>query len=168
MTTFGHAFVRNCLAASVLLSTSLLQPAVASASSDGCHAATLSGTSQMDPATGAFVGGGTLALDQANVDVNWVSVITGEEVAPDGTLTLHSSHHITSVRGTDIDFTTSDLIIAVPTSVAGRYVFTNHLTIVSGSGRIARGSLDVKGRVDLIAGSVVLDSSSGSLCASVD
>jgi hypothetical protein len=165
MTMFDRSPVRNCLAGCTLLAAALLHPAVAAASDGDCREATLAGTSQADPATGAFVGGGTLGLDGKDLDVDWVSVITGEDVAPDGTLTLTSSHHVTSTQGNDIDFTTSDVVVAVPTNVSGRYVFTNHLNVVSGSGRVRAGFLDVKGRVDLIAGSVVLDSSSGSLCA---
>jgi len=164
MTKPDHAFVRHCLAACSLLTLCLLQHGIASAAPGGCHDATLSGKSQMDPASGAFVGGGILTLDAQSIDVNWVSVITGEAVAADGTLTLQSSHHITSAAGSDVDFTTSDLVIAVPTDVPGKYLFTNHLTIVSGRGQVQQGSLDVAGRVDLIQGSVVLDSSSGSLC----
>lgn len=165
MTKPDRVLVRHCLTACSLLILGLLQHGVASAAAGGCRDATLSGTSQMDPATGAFVGGGILALNKQNIDVNWVSVITGEEVAPDGTLTLQSSHHISSATGNDIDFTTSDLVIAVPTGVPGKYVFTNDLTVVSGQGQVQQGFMHVQGRVDLIQGSVVLDSSSGSLCA---
>jgi hypothetical protein len=159
-----HVMTRHFGTFGILLA-GLLQAGVAVASTDpstaSCEDATIAGESYRDPATGAFIGAGSLGLNGIATPIKWVSVITSADSAPDGTLTLGSSHHIT---GSGIDLTTSDVVTAVPTDVPGNYVFSSHLTIVSGVGRIKKGFLDVHGRVDLIVGHVILDSSSGSLC----
>jgi hypothetical protein len=134
------------------------------ADAGGCAAAAITGESQAD-ASGAFVGSGTLAIGNTIDAIDWVSVITSFVVNPDGTLTLGSSHHITSHANSSVDFTTEDQVSAVPTDVPGQYVFSSHLVVQTGVGRIHSGFLDVLGRVDLVAGHVQIDSSLGSLCA---
>jgi hypothetical protein len=157
--------LRHGLGAGGFLALGFLQPGIAAASaaeSDAvCQEAAITGESWVDSATGAFIGSGALALDGIVTGIQWVSVITSTESAPDGTLTLTSSHHIT---GNGIDFTTSDVVTAVPTDVSGVDVFSSHLTLVSGVGRVKHGFLDVHGRVDFSHGHVIVESSSGSLC----
>jgi hypothetical protein len=133
-------------------------------SAGGCQTAVLTGASQVDPATSAFVGGGTLTLGDDVQDVTWVSTIQSSVANPDGTLALTSSHHITSENGS-VDFTTLDAVSAIPTDIPGTYTFASHLLVQTGSGHIKSGSLNVIGRVDLVHGHVVVDSSSGTLCA---
>jgi hypothetical protein len=151
------------LVASVLAA---VEPAPAAAIA-GCFDGQITGASQRDD-TGAFVGRGTLVLDRQVVPIDWVSVVTSFAQNPDGTLTLASSHHITSAVGQSIDFTTSDVVAATPTATPGQYDFTSHLQIVSGQNRIVSGSLVVHGWVDLYAGAVRIDSSSGELCSATD
>jgi hypothetical protein len=57
------------------------------------------------------------------------------------------------------------VITSVVANPDGHYVFSSHLALATGAGRIHSGFLDVIGRVDLIAGHVQIDSSQGSLCA---
>jgi hypothetical protein len=138
-------------------------PAVAGADFDpGCKQGTITGESNVDPNSGNFIGAGTLGFDGLSFDIQWVSSISSETADQNGTLTLHSSHHITN--GQQIDFKTSDLVTATPTGTPGLYDFTSHLDVVSGIGRVHSGYLDVHGTVDLIQGHVALNSSSGSLC----
>src|SRR5262245_19548814 len=100
------------IAACALVAFGLLCPATGHADVEppaGCKAATLTGESRVDPATGAFVGAGNLGLDHA-IAVQWVSVISSFVVNADGTLAITSSHHITSTTGDSIDVTTADSI----------------------------------------------------------
>jgi hypothetical protein len=152
---------RYRIVACSVLALGLLQPAVAAADAGGCQDATISGQSQAD-ATGAFIGAGKLGLDGKILPIQWVSTIKGNTVV-NGNLTLFSSHHVTDSQS--IDFTTSDVVTLYPTGGPEQYTFSSHLTVIAGVGRIHRGFLDVTGRVDLNLGTVMLDSSSGSLCA---
>jgi hypothetical protein len=131
----------------------------------GCKDATITGASQAD-ATGAFLGTGKLGLDGNVVPITWVSVIKTFLQNSDGTLTLTSSHHITSSTNSSIDFTTTDAVAAQPTDTPGVYTFLSHLTVESGKGPVKTGFLDVNGHVDLVHGTVRIDSSSGNVCAS--
>lgn len=151
---------------SVGASLVLLMFAAATSRADpsGCTPATITGESQAN-ASGAFVGSGSLGIGKTVERIEWVSVITSFVANPDGTLTLGSSHHITSSEDSSVDFTTTDHVSAVPTGVPGQYTFASHLTVAAGVGRVQSGFLDVLGHVDLIAGHVVIDSSQGSLCA---
>jgi hypothetical protein len=148
----------------VSVAVTMLAASPVHADPGGCQAATITGESQAD-ASGAFVGSGTLGIGRTVQSIDWVSVITSFVANSDGTLTLGSSHHITSSRDASVDLTTEDHVSAVPTEVPGQYVFSSHLVVTTGVGRVQAGFLDVIGRVDLVAGHVVIDSSQGSLCA---
>jgi hypothetical protein len=143
------------------------QPTIVRAdeASDDCLPATLSGESDIDPSSGAFVGVGNLGIGNARMPVDWVSTISSFVTNVDGTLSITSSHHITSTTGNSIDFTTTDNISAVPTDVAGVYLFTSSLTVEAGHGRVRGGYLNVTGQVDLVHGHVALTSSNGNLCS---
>ena len=120
--------------------------------------------SQRDPATGAFLGEGTIILGGHVNEVAWESVVTAVLPGADGSLALTSSHHIWN-EGGSIDFTTEDAVLAIPTSVPGEYTFTSHLDVRDGEGRVKEGFIVVEGWVDLVRGQVVLGPSSGVLCA---
>lgn len=152
----------GALAISVLYPTS---GRADSGNAEGCKASAITGTSDIDPATGAFVGGGTLVLDGHVNQIRWVSVILSASVAANGTLTLTGSHQISSSDSGSIDLKTLDVVTAVPTDVPGRYVFNSHLAVQDGHGHLKGGFLDVTGRVDLVVGHVEIDSSNGDLCA---
>lgn len=133
----------------------------------GCKVSTLAGQSQLDPSSGAYVGAGILTLGEKPHEVTWQSVILSFVANPDGSLSLSGSHRITSTSS-KIDFTTSDLVVALPTDQAGTYRFSSRLTVEEGRGRIQGGALAVTGVVNLIEGSVRLTDSSGRLCPKSD
>jgi hypothetical protein len=162
----GGFTVRSGLArwvACAALALGVVAPGVGHA--DECKAAQMTGESHVDPATGAFHGVGTMVLGANVLPITWVSVVMAVTGNADGTLALVSSHHIMSDGDGGIDLTTADAVSAVPTGVAGEYVFSSHLIITSGRGRLKSGWLDVTGRVNLVSGDVILDGSEGSLCS---
>jgi hypothetical protein len=159
---------RRLLAAVAVVGLSMLPSASGRADATarhGCEPATIAGQSHVDPATGAFLGTGILGLGGSQIAIDWVSTIATIVENPDGSLALTGSHHIVSSGNASVDFTTTDTVSAIPTEIPGRYVFTSVLLVDGGRGRVKSGRLDVTGRVDLIAGDVILDGSSGTLCA---
>ena len=60
----------------------------ASARAGGCHDSEITGQSQRDPATGAFLGEGTIILGGHVNEVAWESVVTAVLPGADGSLAL--------------------------------------------------------------------------------